>query len=348
MTEPLVSVVIPIYNVETKLRRCVDSIINQSYSNLEIILVDDGSPDACPQICDDYAKNDRRIKVIHKDNEGLGFARNTGIENATGKYICFFDSDDYVELTTIEESCSVAETLNVDMVCFGHIEETENGRIIENRIPNTPKDLYVGDEIKKQLIPLTLSHNPETGEDWNLSLSAWCALFSMKVIQKQKWRFVSERECISEDIYSVLEYYSYLSRVAYIKKSFYHYISNPKSLSKSYRKDRYEKLKILAEKLHDLTRKMGQERELCNRVKAIFLGLTIGALKQITASDESFLTKYNAVRRVVSDDYMQCVWTDFDFAGESTAKKALFLCMKKKLYIMSYFVIGIKSWMDNR
>ena len=93
---------------------------------------------------------------------------------------------------------------------------------------------------------------------------------------------------------------------------------------------------------------MGQERELCNRVKAIFLGLTIGALKQITASDESFLTKYNAVRRVVSDDYMQCVWTDFDFAGESTAKKALFLCMKKKLYIMSYFVIWIKSWMDNR
>lgn len=348
MTEPLVSVVIPIYNVETKLRRCIDSIINQSYSNLEIILVDDGSPDACPQICDDYAKKDVRIKVIHKDNEGLGFARNTGIEYATGKYICFFDSDDYVELETIAETCSVAETFNADMVCFGHIEETENGRIIENRLPNTPKDLFVGEEIKKELIPLVLSHNPETGEDWNLSLSAWSAMFSMEVIRAHSWLFVSERECISEDIYSVLEFYGYCNRIVHIKKAFYHYISNPLSLSKSYRKDRYEKLKILAEKLFELTKKMGQEKELCNRVKSIFLGLTIGAVKQIVSSDEPFKIKYNAVKKIVSDDYMQDIWTNFNFSGEDTAKRILFGCMKKRWFAMSYFIFRMKSWMDSQ
>ena len=96
MSSPLVTIVVPIYNVEKYLTRCVDSIINQTYQNLEIILVDDGSPDNCPRICDEYAKKDHRIKVIHKINAGLGMARNTGIENATGKYICFFDSDDYI------------------------------------------------------------------------------------------------------------------------------------------------------------------------------------------------------------------------------------------------------------
>jgi len=348
LPEPLVSVVVPIYNVEAKLCRCIESIIKQTYSNLEIILVDDGSPDNCPQICDDYADKDQRIKVIHKINEGLGYARNTGIENATGKYICFFDSDDYVELTAIAETCSIAEELKADLVCFGHIEETENGRIIENRIPTTPKDLFYGDELKNKLIPLTLSHDPATGEDWNLSLSAWSAMFSMEVIRQNNWRFVSERECISEDIYSVLQYYGYSGRVAYIKKALYHYISNPLSLSKVYRKDRYERLKILSEKLFELTKKMNQEDMLHDRVKTIFLGLTIGAIKQITASDEPLKIKYNAVKEIVCDDYMQNTLSEYPFSGESVAKRLLFVCMKRKLCTMSYLIFKVKSWIESR
>ena len=86
----LVSVVLPIYNVEKYLDRCIESVINQTYKNLEILLVDDGSPDSCPQKCEEWAKKDERIKVIHKTNAGLGYARNTGIENASGEYICFF------------------------------------------------------------------------------------------------------------------------------------------------------------------------------------------------------------------------------------------------------------------
>ena len=91
-----ISVIVPIYKVEQYLNRCVDSIINQTYTNLEIILVDDGSPDNCPKICDEYAKIDDRIKVIHKENGGLSDARNAGLEIATGDYIAFVDSDDWV------------------------------------------------------------------------------------------------------------------------------------------------------------------------------------------------------------------------------------------------------------
>ena len=90
----LVSVIVPIYNVERYLDECIKSIISQSFINLEIILVDDGSPDRCPEMCDGYAKQDQRIKVIHKKNGGLGFARNSGLDVATGDYVMFVDSDD--------------------------------------------------------------------------------------------------------------------------------------------------------------------------------------------------------------------------------------------------------------
>lgn len=99
---PLVSVIVPIYKVENYLRECVDSIISQSYKILEIILVDDGSPDKCPEICDEYAKIDSRIKVIHKPNGGLSDARNAGIEIAKGEYLSFVDSDDVIHSQMIE------------------------------------------------------------------------------------------------------------------------------------------------------------------------------------------------------------------------------------------------------
>ena len=92
----LISIIIPIYKVEQYLAECMESVLGQSYTNLEIILVDDGSPDACPALCDGYAQKDKRVKVIHKENGGLSDARNAGLEIATGEYIAFVDSDDFI------------------------------------------------------------------------------------------------------------------------------------------------------------------------------------------------------------------------------------------------------------
>lgn len=110
------SVIVPIYNVEKFLRRCIDSIINQSYSNLEIILVDDGSPDNCGKICDEYAALDNRIKVIHQANGGLSAARNIGIDSATGEYVAFIDSDDYIASNMYDEMISLMETNDLDII----------------------------------------------------------------------------------------------------------------------------------------------------------------------------------------------------------------------------------------
>ena len=123
MPNPLISIIVPIYKVEPYLRRCLDSIVNQTYTNLEIILVDDGSPDACPQICDEYAIKDKRIVVLHKENGGLSDARNVGTLKATGEYLYYLDSDDELPSDTIETMVTSlkehpkAETIIGKMYC---------------------------------------------------------------------------------------------------------------------------------------------------------------------------------------------------------------------------------------
>ena len=121
-----VSVIIPVYKVEKYLRKCLDSVVGQTYSNLEIILIDDGSPDNCGAICEEYAARDPRVVVIHKENGGLSAARNDGIQRATGEWTAFVDSDDWCELDYYEQMLKTAEIVNTDVCCAsGYILETE-------------------------------------------------------------------------------------------------------------------------------------------------------------------------------------------------------------------------------
>ncbi len=120
--KPLISVIIPIYKIEDYIHKCIDSVINQVYTNLEIILVDDGSPDRCGEICDEYARVDNRIKVIHKENGGLSDARNVGIESATGSYITLLDSDDWVHNEYIEKLFELLKVKNADIAVCNFIK----------------------------------------------------------------------------------------------------------------------------------------------------------------------------------------------------------------------------------
>lgn len=117
--QPLVSVIVPVYKVENYLCRAIDSLLNQTYRNLEIILVDDGSPDRCPQICDEYAAKDTRVKVIHKKNSGVSAARNSALEIATGEYLTFLDSDDYLSVEYVYKLVKSLESTGSDVSCCG-------------------------------------------------------------------------------------------------------------------------------------------------------------------------------------------------------------------------------------
>lgn len=139
--EEKITVIVPVYRVESYLEKCVDSILNQSYTNLEIILVDDGSPDKCPEICDRYAEKDSRVKVIHQKNGGLSCARNAGIEIATGEYIGFVDSDDYIDSRMYESLYYGLKKSGADIAICGHYVERENRLSIETPPCDNVKEL---------------------------------------------------------------------------------------------------------------------------------------------------------------------------------------------------------------
>ena len=128
-----VSVIVPVYNVELYIDRCIQSIIQQTYKNLEIILVDDGSTDNCGKICDEYALKDERIKVIHSENRGVGVARNIGLDCSTGEYLAFVDSDDCMEMTLVEDCVCFSKDKDADIVIFDwYVEQFGNKSIRKN------------------------------------------------------------------------------------------------------------------------------------------------------------------------------------------------------------------------
>lgn len=148
--QPDISIIIPIYNVEKYLPRCIESAINQTHKNIEIILVDDGSPDKCGQIADEYAKKDDRITVIHQENKWLSGARNSGLKIANGKYVVFVDSDDYMREDMCELLFTRMEKTNVDFCSYNSRYMKEDGSLIRiNTLIFEPDYIYKGDEIKQ-------------------------------------------------------------------------------------------------------------------------------------------------------------------------------------------------------
>lgn len=149
MQSILFSVIVPIYEVEQYLERCVETLINQTEKNIEIILVDDGSPDRCPNICDRYEEQDNRVVVIHKENGGLSQARNEGIKRAKGKYIIFVDSDDYIDLDACERIVKFTDR-NVDIIVTDGISEGGNVNLIHSGVVND--EIYSGKAFLKNSV----------------------------------------------------------------------------------------------------------------------------------------------------------------------------------------------------
>ena len=149
------SVIVPIYRVESYLRQCVDSVLAQTYGDFELILVDDGSPDGCPAICDEYAVKDARVKVIHKSNGGIVSARQAGLQAAQGEYIAPVDGDDWIAPDFLEQAIKILDTYDVDMVSFGYTEVEENGRQTIRQEP-VPEGFYDRASIERGIWPRVL------------------------------------------------------------------------------------------------------------------------------------------------------------------------------------------------
>lgn len=177
---PLFSVIIPIYKVEQYLAQCVNSIISQSYKNIEIILVDDGSPDNCPQICDEYAAQDARVTVVHKPNGGLVSARQAGVAVATGDYIACVDGDDWISEKYFEMLAEVIEPDDPDIVCCGSIWASEHSEV--KHPYSIPLGLYTRNNIEKQIFPMLI----ERADGVYFPPSLWAKAFKREIYQRQQ------------------------------------------------------------------------------------------------------------------------------------------------------------------
>ena len=205
----LISVIVPIYKVEPYLRKCVDSIINQSYRNLEIILVDDGSPDNCGAICDEYAAKDSRIKVIHKPNGGLSDARNAGMDIMSGDYVAFVDSDDWIEPNMYERLLQLITEYQADIAVGGVTDDFE----YNNQITSTKVSDYGS-------VPFAESNTNAMRRYFHTSCAAWDKLYKADLFDGIRYP-VGE---INEDEAIVLHILARCSKVCYTSEIFYHYM----------------------------------------------------------------------------------------------------------------------------
>lgn len=189
----LISIIVPVYNVEKYLEKCVKTLMEQSYKNIEIILVDDGSTDSSGKLVDRLANNDARITVVHKKNAGLGMARNTGLDYATGKYVAFIDSDDYTDVNMVQKLHNALEEYNSDTSYCGYTMAYDSGELVSVPAYYNRQVFYDEEIIDKVLLEMVAS-KPEAKKDAILSMSVWHALYSMEIIRDNNIRFPSERE----------------------------------------------------------------------------------------------------------------------------------------------------------
>lgn len=273
--EPLISVVVPVYKVEPYLRKCVDSILGQTYRNLEIILVDDGSPDGCPAICDEYAEKDRRVKVIHQKNGGLSDARNAGLDIAAGEWLSFIDSDDWIEPDMYEYILMRAEESGADISVGG-----VNDELLTNGSTKIIKSTFSG--ITEENV---LSNTEAMAKYFQTSWSAWNKIYRRELFDGI--RFPAGE--INEDEAIVLRLLERCKHVTYTNKVYYHYIHRPESITTSafsekklawYRHcaDNLEWIKSHHPELEQLAAK-----RLCDSV--------LWSLREIALSDSNFVAQ---------------------------------------------------------
>lgn len=328
---PKVSVIVPIYNVEKFLPRSVDAIRNQTLKDIEIILVDDESPDNCPQMCDEYKKNDNRIKVIHKKNGGLGYARNSGLDVATGEYVLFVDSDDYIDYDMLEIMYSTAKSHNVDFVRVDNYKETMDGKILNsNYVPPLREGLYNQQELRNDLLYPQFGMGPNDNGNKYVSCSVWRNLYKKDIIDTNKIRFVSERELISEDIPFNLEFMMNCKSAFVINRKFYHYIVNDTSLTQTYKADRFEKELILYKELCKRLKKYNIYDKCEVRIKRHLLTRARKSIRrELIGNPDSKLAKKN-VKKILETNELRKVMDSYNYKGLPVKYRMVFLAMKYK------------------
>lgn len=309
--EPLISIIIPVYNVEKYLAQCLDSLIGQTYKNIEIICVNDSSEDSSLKILLEFAEKDERIKIIDKANEGVSKARNAGMKEATGKYIMFADSDDWIDACTCRVMADAAERYNADVVMCSYVSETDRRSEAKNIFLD--ERVFEKDEVKEKLhrryIGLLGSELacPEKAD----SLSTVCGkLYLRDIIFEHKTEFIDLDEIGTyEDGMFNLEVFNYVEKAVYLPQHFYHYRrNNVSSQTSKFRPNLSLQWQNLFDKMSEYIKENNFPKEytdaLDNRIALSVLGLGIN----ITSAPYTHFKKTALLKEIIcSERYRQAL-----------------------------------------
>lgn len=294
-----VSIIVPVFHVEKYLATCVKSILEQTYRNLEVILVDDGGDDRCPEMCDIFANRDMRVICIHKENGGQAKARKVGVEVSTGDYIMFVDADDWLDLQTVERCVAEIQKNDADCVCFGY------KRVYAHNIFDTPifgkSMIFSGAEIKylqRRIIGLVGDELAHVEEADRLA-PMWGKLYTRKIVQAGKW--ISERKIgSSEDALFNLYALSECKKCVYINEFMYCYRkTNETAMTKKYRNNLVNQWCELFSYLQVFIDENGSDREfilaLQNRIILSMIGIGLNEI----GSDKTLWEKAKCLKEVL-------------------------------------------------
>jgi glycosyltransferase involved in cell wall biosynthesis len=277
-----VSVIVPVYNVERYLRRSIESILNQTFQQFELILVNDGSTDSSPQICESYAANDPRVKVLHQKNAGFGEARNTGLKQATGEYVYFMDSDDWADEDLLRCNYAIANETKADSVIFGHRKVYSSSRV-ENIIDMTPPGSGLAD-----IIPLL---------DGGFGFAVWEQLMRRDLLVQNNLAFPPYKR--EADIAFLLDFYRFCNSIVVNPTSYYTY--NCFYSATKFNGNSKENHKHLYRRLIKLV--SAKKTKIGDRLKAKFLALWFCHVVPINyvAAPITLKEKFQGLRALMND-----------------------------------------------
>lgn len=319
--KPKISVIIPVYNVEKYLNRCVDSILNQSLQDFEIILVNDGSTDSSPKICDEYVQQDEKIRVIHKQNARVAAARNDGIKTAKGEFISLIDSDDWIEPTMLEEMYSTATQFGCDFVMC---DFTKKGKEVEY-IVSQPigEGFYDRERIEKELFKCLIMFD---NIEFPPTISNWTCLFNREFLIDNVLYYDEDIHYCEDSIFGSKAMYN-ANRFYYLKgKYFYNYFYNPNSTTSKYNSKKWDSYLKINERLEEYFR--NDNFDFSYQIKINMLYLTLNMMSEIGRSKESFLEKRKYCKKLITNKRVRTIFKDFRMPDVSFGLKIVINLIK--------------------
>lgn len=323
-----VSVVVPIYNSEKYLVRCIDSLVNQSYSLLEILLIDDGSTDGCGTICDGYAEKYRQVKTYHKENGGISDAKNYGIAKATGKHVLFVDSDDYVDSQYVDNLVLPIINKHTDMVVCGYQIDYENDNYTLDAKTNFSKE-YFKNDIAEAIFDL---------DSYGLFNVTVCKIYNRGILIKNGIKF-DVNLTPGEDLIFNCNYFKYITSIHIVECTPYHYIRRDEvSLVNTYRSNLFDLVQIFNRSRKDLydyyDMKSYKYEKMYGSTYINYLGACIPNMYRSNC-DTTKNDKKTLIRRIISDSQLRYYISICDNSRGFT-KLFVNLCKMKSVSLFYY------------